>query len=277
MTATTNDLNGVVYANGKFVAVGNGGVVEASSDGTNWVLQNSGTSSSLSAVAYGNGKFVALGANAVIASANAVAWTPAVSGLSGAAEVAGGTNGFVAVAYNQVNQVFFSSDGLNWTGQPLAQYVNAVTYANGVYLVGGENYEFGHGSFTQTYVFWSTNGSNWNAVETAEFYQVNLVVVAYNCFLVGSNYVLVALDQGIEGEGAGASIIQGSTNVTNQWTSSTYFPNPGSVSSLYPTAGAYGNGNFVFLVPSQIFSSTDAVTWTNREQPRSADRADLYL
>jgi hypothetical protein len=136
-TATANDLNGVVYANGEFVAVGNGGVVETSSDGTNWVLQNSGTSSSLSAVAYGNGKFVALGANAVIASANAVAWTPAVSGLSGAAEVAGGTNGFVAVAYNQVNQVFFSSDGLNWTGQPLAQYVNAVTYANGVYLVGG--------------------------------------------------------------------------------------------------------------------------------------------
>ena len=60
-TATTNDLNGIVYANGELVAVGNGGTVETSADGSNWVLQNSGTTNPLSAVAFGNGKFVAVG------------------------------------------------------------------------------------------------------------------------------------------------------------------------------------------------------------------------
>jgi len=60
-TATTNDLNGIVYANGELVAVGNGGTVETSGNGSDWVLQNSGTTNPLSAVAYGNGKFVAVG------------------------------------------------------------------------------------------------------------------------------------------------------------------------------------------------------------------------
>ncbi|MEI9863492.1 MAG: hypothetical protein WDN00_02845 [Limisphaerales bacterium] len=60
-TATTNNLNGLIYADGKFVAVGDGGCLETSADGITWVLQNSGTTNPLSAVAFANGKFVAVG------------------------------------------------------------------------------------------------------------------------------------------------------------------------------------------------------------------------
>ena len=96
-TATTNNLRGLVYAGGKFVAVGDGGTVETSTDATNWVTQNSGTMNSLAAIAYGNGKFVAVGINAVIVSSNTVNWAPAISGLSGATSIAAGSNGFLAL------------------------------------------------------------------------------------------------------------------------------------------------------------------------------------
>jgi hypothetical protein len=118
ITATSNQLNDIIYADRKFVAVGTSGTVETSSDGTNWVLQNSGTTSTLDSVAYGNGKFVAVG-GAIIASSDAVNWSPAVSGLNGAVAVAGSSFGFVAVDGPDSTNAYFSSDGLNWTYHPL--------------------------------------------------------------------------------------------------------------------------------------------------------------
>jgi hypothetical protein len=97
-TATTSQLYDIIYADGELVAAGDSGVVETSTDGQNWTLQNSGTANSLLSLAYGNGKFVAVGPGVVISSQDAVTWTPAVSGLSGAGQVAGSSLGFVALA-----------------------------------------------------------------------------------------------------------------------------------------------------------------------------------
>src|SRR5213594_4552279 len=58
---TADVLRAVTYGNNSFVAVGLGGAVASSSDGTNWVGQNSGTSGDLFGVASGNGLFVAVG------------------------------------------------------------------------------------------------------------------------------------------------------------------------------------------------------------------------
>ena len=50
---TTQDLRGIVFGNGTFVAVGNSGTVLTSPDGINWMQRASGTSRNLAAVAFG--------------------------------------------------------------------------------------------------------------------------------------------------------------------------------------------------------------------------------
>jgi hypothetical protein len=63
-TGTTGSqliLRGVASGGGEFVAVGDGGVILASFDGTNWTSNPSGASVILRAVAYGKGNFVAVG------------------------------------------------------------------------------------------------------------------------------------------------------------------------------------------------------------------------
>ncbi len=173
-TATANNLNAIIYASNKFVAVGDGGAVETSTDGTNWVWQNSGTTNALSAIAYGNGKFVAVGRSAVIASPNAVNWTPAVSGITGATGVAAGSNGFVAV-FQSTQNAYFSADGLNWTAEtfsapdgplgsgPVEFDNDIVTYANGAYLIGAHQHIFYPvNSVVDDFIFSSADGSNWS-------------------------------------------------------------------------------------------------------------------
>jgi len=56
-----NNLNGVAYGNGIFVAVGGGGTILTSRDGVSWIRQTSPTSERLESVTYGNGTFVAVG------------------------------------------------------------------------------------------------------------------------------------------------------------------------------------------------------------------------
>jgi hypothetical protein len=58
---TRNDLFGVTYGKGTFVAVGWNGTILTSPDGVNWTRRTSGTSNNLSRVAYGNGTFVVVG------------------------------------------------------------------------------------------------------------------------------------------------------------------------------------------------------------------------
>jgi hypothetical protein len=67
---TDAPLNGIVYGNGTFVAVGGGcddyqnsiSISATSTDGQTWTSHDAGTNGLLQAVAYGNGVFVAVGA-----------------------------------------------------------------------------------------------------------------------------------------------------------------------------------------------------------------------
>src|SRR5438046_632598 len=78
---TGNRMNGVIYGNSEFVAVGESGIILTSPGGTNWVVRGSGTSAYLSAIAYGNGQFVAVGdLGTIVASADGVNWAERQSG-----------------------------------------------------------------------------------------------------------------------------------------------------------------------------------------------------
>jgi hypothetical protein len=58
-TGTIEDLNGVIYGEGNFVAVGNHGTILVSPDGESWeeITPYSGTINNLMVIAYGNGIF----------------------------------------------------------------------------------------------------------------------------------------------------------------------------------------------------------------------------
>jgi len=109
-------LEGVTYGDGRFVAVGTGGVFLTSTNGTDW---SSGvalpTQPWLWDVAFGANQFVAVGeAGTILTSTNGLAWVPRNSGtnliLSG---ITYGTNGFVAVG--EGGTVLTSSNGRSWT------------------------------------------------------------------------------------------------------------------------------------------------------------------
>ena len=60
-SGTSNNLIGVTYGNGLFVAVGTSGTILTSPDGVTWTQRTSGTDDTLRGVTHGNGTFVAVG------------------------------------------------------------------------------------------------------------------------------------------------------------------------------------------------------------------------
>jgi len=98
-SGTSNDLYGVTYGNGLFMAVGRNGTILTSPDGRSWTARASGTSNQLEGVTYGNGLFVAVGPNGtILTSPDGVNWTARASGTSNWIEgVTYGNNTFVAV------------------------------------------------------------------------------------------------------------------------------------------------------------------------------------
>jgi len=99
--ANTIFIKAVIYANEKFVAVGNGGDIITSPDGKTWtVVTNSRFGSSdINGIAYGNGKFVAVGYYKIAYSSDGETWTAVTgSGLTISA-IAYGNGKLVAVSY----------------------------------------------------------------------------------------------------------------------------------------------------------------------------------
>jgi hypothetical protein len=109
---------GVVYANGKFTAVGAGGMIResASADAGTWNNVNSGTCpGQVLAITYGNGKYVITGSSGDSAwSADGTSWTRINTGTSdnlNAVTYGGG----LYVAVGDLGAVVCSVDGLTWT------------------------------------------------------------------------------------------------------------------------------------------------------------------
>src|SRR5882724_5959413 len=108
---TADRLYGVAYGTNCFVAVGSGGAVAASKDGTNWVSQNAGTSGNLLGVAYGNGILVAVGDHGLILSSDGSNWSNMSFGTDALLNgVTFGADTFVAVGIDlDGNAAIFTS------------------------------------------------------------------------------------------------------------------------------------------------------------------------
>ncbi len=81
---TANNLHGVAFGNGLFVAVGDFGTLLRSTDATNWTTSSyAGTGNSLNGIAYEGGVFVAIGDNGwTVTTLDGVHWASANSGAT---------------------------------------------------------------------------------------------------------------------------------------------------------------------------------------------------
>jgi len=132
-------LNKVIYANGEFIAVGNAGAIVTSSNAVDWTVQNSGASNDLYAVAFGNGKFVATGLNGQLAlSSNGTDWALGTNSSVGPWWITFGNGVFVAAGPGTSVEV--SADGQTWAsfGLPFLGF----SWPHTLYQV-----EYGNGMF----------------------------------------------------------------------------------------------------------------------------------
>ncbi|MBI5767223.1 MAG: PKD domain-containing protein [Verrucomicrobia bacterium] len=139
---------GVIYAGGRFVAVGQntdpvsratGTPVWTSTDGVTWTRAN-GNLNSLAAVAYGQNRYVALGANAAIyTSTDALTWATGTANATAAFTcIAAGPNLFVGASSGAA--IYSSPTGTTWTQRAsgLGGAMRAAAYGAGRFVVVGD-------------------------------------------------------------------------------------------------------------------------------------------
>ena len=105
------------------VIVNQYGTILTSADGITWTLRTSGTNDNLNGVTYGNGTFVAVGGSSynpwghseILTSSDGIIWTSRTSGayIVISTGVTYGNGTFVAVGY--FGSILTSADGITWT------------------------------------------------------------------------------------------------------------------------------------------------------------------
>jgi hypothetical protein len=226
---SANNITGIVYAQGIFVAVGD--KIETSTDGITWTSRTEQNDHGrLRGIAYGNGKFVAVGdGEANVTSTDGITWVTHVFGSTALADsaVTFGAGKFVVVDLN--GAIKSSTDGVTWTPGALSR-ISSITFGAGLFIaVGGGS------------VYTSTDGITWISKNSG--ISGNLSKVGYG------GGVFVAL--GPEGSAI-------STDGVN-WVSHT--------ATMSVSRGVtYANGIFASVGEGgSIYTSADGgLTWTNR-------------
>lgn len=154
-------LNGVVYGNNTWVAVGDGGRLLSKNGANNWEERTSGVTSKLREIAFGDNLLMAVGdSGTVLVSPDGTSWTskpgPTTSNIS---HVDFCGDGF---CFGAGNAIHFSSDGGDtWSskGYQNLNYKTAV-WTGDLIVVLADLYDFGLGRWV-AHLFISTDGVTW--------------------------------------------------------------------------------------------------------------------
>lgn len=139
-------LRAVALGAGRYVAVGDGGVVIHSNDGVNWREAQTphGFDTPLKDVAWGGGKFVAVGRElrlsaGVLVSDDGVVWEDVWTGLPELRGIAHGAGWFVAVGVD--GTIAVSRDALRWEREHsgVVGNLNGIAFAHGQFLAVGQD------------------------------------------------------------------------------------------------------------------------------------------
>jgi hypothetical protein len=239
-----------------------------------WTATSSGTQNGLYAVAYGNNQFVAVGGGGtVVTSPDGVTWTERNSGTTNwLGSIAFGNGQFVAVggvAPAIAATIVTSPDGITWTPRNAGttNTFYAVAYGDGQFVaVSGAGVALGT-------IVSSANGADW----TTRFFLTNTSLPSFSGVAYG-NGQFVALAGGFEV--GPEAVVTSPDGIT--WT-------------LYEGIGpscaravTFGNGQFVavggrsgpedrvLLYHGVIYTSTDGVWWTLREDVVNSGNGWFY-
>ncbi|HET9553899.1 MAG TPA: Ig-like domain-containing protein, partial [Anaeromyxobacteraceae bacterium] len=194
---TTSDLYGVAWCTNQFVAVGTGGTILTSPDGTTWTARTSNDSRALYAVACSASRILAVGnsgtSGAAASSTDGVTWmaepSPAPGGTgsvwaiawNGTTFVAGGDSysiGDPSAPWPNYGLLGLTADGSSWTAtSTLGDSVRGIAWSGSRFLAGGD-----YGAFTSTDgVTWTTGagrlirGIAWTGTTFVEVAQSGVV------------------------------------------------------------------------------------------------------
>lgn len=151
-----NSLRSSCFGDGKFVAVGAGGVIHTSLDGLAWDDGRRPVLSKLRKVIYANGQFVAVGdAGVILTSPDGYTWTSRSSGLLTTLYAVAFGNGKY-VACGEGGSLSLSSDGATWAPGSVGTIdLTWIAFGNGVFVAPGPNL------FSSQQVEVSPDGQNW--------------------------------------------------------------------------------------------------------------------
>ena len=247
----SNSINKMAYGGGAFMAVGNDGAINTSTDGIIWSALTTGGNDYFSNVAYGKNTFVVSGSGKNAAQANqdtlrysadfGQTWQAVKSGVFYGMRFV--NDRFIAVGHS--GTIMYSLDGKNWTdvSDPLGGSLYGVAYGNCVYVITGGN--------NAGVVYRSYDGAHWTKVAISpypsSFGPWGLYEVAFGNgqFVVGGS--------GWDGSKWTSVILTSPDGLT--WTAQT-LGNDFSVTSL-----TFGNGVFVALAGT-IYASSNGKSWS---------------
>jgi uncharacterized repeat protein (TIGR02543 family) len=247
--AVDGTVNNLIYADGRFVAVGLGkdflgrsiGEIWTSEDGLSWESYETNSLLELYGVTYGDDLYVAVGkSGGIVTSEDGITWTNQYSNTNNyLVDVAYGEGQFVAVGIG--GTVVTSNDGISWTPQAsgVTNTLSGIAYGNGVYIAVGTN----------GMIVSSDAGVSWtNASITS-----------------GKFEDIVYGDDGFVAVGEYGSILHSSDGVTWQ----NHFT-PEGLADLQSVT--HGEGRYVAVgMKNAAYTSDDGVTWENRQSGASED------
>jgi hypothetical protein len=236
-TPLASTLLGVSYtgastiASTAFVAVGTGGALYSSANGTSWTALTSNVATNLNAVQFGDSRFVVVGdAGVMLSSVDATTWAPLPVKYTSNNLYALTFNGAHAVAVGANGVILTSGDGLAWALQNsgTSKDLFGIIFANSLYVAVG----------AEGTLLTSSDGLTWQARSSPT--SLNLKSIAYGA----GKFVAV---------GASGTLVTSTDGVT--WTAGTPIAANSFSSVVYGTqfvAAGTGGG---------IFTSVDGVTW----------------
>ena len=250
---TNSNLSGVAYGNGVYVAVGSGGGIISSTNGSDWTARNSSSANRLNDVAWGKDKFVVVGdGGTILTSPDGVTWTSQNTGsIQFLLSVAWADTEFLVTATdaNSNEKILSSSDGITWRIKRsywINGYVNSFHYAN--------HNLFAYDTYGGSHLLF--NGTNWidTLILTNDSTRVFLKDIAWD----GNRYI---------GISDGWAIIFTSPDGTT-WTKQLYDTST-TLLSLFIINDLYVAVGFKNSMIS-VLTSSNATSWTKKTSPISS-------
>ena len=298
---TTTQLNYMAFGAGVFVAIGNDGIIQSSTDGITWTTRTSGTTNNLIKLYYLNSNFFAVGYNrTLLKSADGITWTTISFNVGVATDIflalAYGNGAYVVTARNLggIGQVYRSTTAANnsWTyysNSPAFVTVNRIQFLNNKFFCftsGNTMYNSSDGitwtNFTASVVLTNPGGgtTTWNASHqifngtwdgtTYRFYGSSAYYGGYGSNFTstdGVNFTLLTKTAYIVPQEStilnGMYFVTGNEGIVTSTDGITYQHPGASLRDMIKTGSKYVSAGMVSQ-EGQIFNSTDFTSWTNR-------------